>query len=163
MATDPNLRGVGGWLAFFLVTLGVINPLVLGYSAYQLVGDPDIAATFGDLWPTLRNAELGLTAVIIAICWFACWRFLKVFNWTTVRIGIASLWAIAPLAVFAEAFLVSRITGLDYGTVMAEAGGPEMIRPFVYATVWTIYLLRSQRVRNTYGEGQSAAASDVFQ
>jgi hypothetical protein len=70
---------------------------------------------------------------------------------------------IAPLAVFGEVFMVSRIVGLEFGALVAQSSGPELVRPFGYATVWTIYLLRSKRVRNTYGEGQGEAVGQVFE
>lgn len=163
MAThDPNLKGVGGWLAFFLVTLGVINPLVFTVTGYQALSDPQLPAAYGDAWPALRNAEIALSAFIIAICWFASWRFLKVFNWTTVWIGVATLWTLAPVTVFGEILLVSRIAGIEYGELLAASTGPEMVRPFGYATVWTLYLLLSKRVRNTYGAGQGETVDEVF-
>lgn len=168
MATDdPDLRGVGGWLAFFLVTLGVFSPLFLAVTGYQALSDPQLSTAYGDAWPTLRNAEIALMGVIVAISWFACWRFLNVFNWTTVWIGVATIWTALLLNSLGEALIVSMITGIEFGTVltaaMGESNAGEEIRPFVYATVWTLYLLRSQRVRNTYGPGQGEAVGEVFQ
>ena len=159
---DPSLRGVGGWLAFFLVTLGIFTPLAFIVTGYQVLADPQVAVAYGDVWPTLRNAEIAFIAFVLAILWFACWRFLNVFNWTTVRIGIATLWVLAPLNVFGETFLVSRIAGLDFNELLAETPGPDMVRPFIYATIWTAYLLHSQRVRNTYGGGADESVGEVF-
>jgi predicted membrane protein len=153
---NGDVRGVGGWLAFFLVTLGIINPLIIAVTGYQTLSDPQVAAAYGDSWPTLFNAELALIGVIVAMCWFACWRFLNRFNGTTVTIGLVTLWALAILTVFGEAFMVSQIAGIDFGELMGALAGPELIRPFIYATIWSLYLLISKRVKNTYRGGEAA-------
>ena len=163
---DPDLRGDGGWLAFFLLTLGVFSPLFLAVTGYQTLADPALPAAYGDVWPTLRNAEIALIAVMLLISWFACWRFLQVFNWMTVRIGIAALWAVLLLNTFGEPLMVSMITGLDLGivvdAVLGESALVEEIRPFFYSAIWTAYLLRSQRVRNTYGANADESVGEVF-
>lgn len=160
---DPDLRGVGGWLAFFLVTLGIVNPLTLAVTGYQTLGNPEIAAAYGDIWPTLRNAELGIMVLLVGVCWYSCWRFLNLFNRTTVWIGIAALWTLALVTVFGEPYAVSVIAGLDFGELLTSATGAENVRPFGYATIWTLYLLRSKRVRSTYGPEQGEAVGEVFE
>ena len=163
MAYGDGDRGVGGWLAFFLVTLGIFGPLALAVSGYLTLSDPTLPLAYGDAWPTLLSAEIGLILTLLAISWFAVWRFLKKFNWTTVRIGIASLWTLSILSVFGEAALVSVIAGLDLGTLMPASAIPEMVRPFGYSTIWTLYLLLSKRVRATYGDVPVGEVEEVFQ
>jgi hypothetical protein len=164
MAYADGDRGVGGWLAFFLVTLGIIGPLVFLATGYAALSDPAMPIAYGSVWPTLLTAEIILIAVILALNWFVVWRFLRVFNWTSVRIGIAALWILAPLSVFGEALLVSWIARIDFALLLEMSSSAEQFRPFVYATVWTLYLLLSKRVRNTYsGTADEEVMTEVFQ
>jgi hypothetical protein len=164
MAYGEGDRGVGGWLAFFLVTLGIIGPIFFIVTGYIALSDPSMPLAYGDVWPSLLTAEIILMMTVVAISWFAAWRLLKVFNWTSVRIAIASLWALAFLTVFGEALIVSTISGLELGMLLDVSAGPELVRPFIYATVWTLYLLLSKRVRNTYsGLADEKGVTEVFQ
>jgi hypothetical protein len=162
MAYGDGDRGVGGWLTFFLVTLGIFTPgasIILTWLSFQ---DPDAAAAYR-MYPGLASASLALTAALIAACWFACWRFLRVFNWQTVRIGIFTLVGIATLAIVGEPIIVSAVTGMPFGELLTLLG-PEQFRPVVYATIWSLYLLLSKRVRNTYsGTADEEVMTGVFQ
>ena len=162
MAFDDELKGVGGWLAFFLVTLGVITPGVSIFMTLRSFNDPQLAYLPEGLVQTLTTIDLATLAVAVALCWFATYRFLKLFNWTTVKIGIATLWALAFINVLAVPLLVSWSTGLPMGIVF-ESGGPQLIiRPLIYAGIWTAYLLKSVRVRNTYGQQLDEDTAEVF-
>lgn len=162
MAYGDGDRGVGGWLAFFLVTLGIFTPLATIIGVAVALNDPAAAAVLGPAWTSLRNGEIVLTVLTVGLCWFACWRFLSVFNWTTVKIGIATLWSLVALSVIGEPLVVSMVTGIDLGLLMREMGF-DLIRPFFYGTIWTLYLLKSMRVRNTYsGEAVREEMAEVF-
>lgn len=142
-------EGVGGWLAFFLVTLGVITPAFLIFTTVRDFSDPLLELAYGETLGTLKLAIWGITIGTCLIAWFAVYRMLRVFNWTSVIITIASLWLIALLNTFIGSWLIATIAGLPLGDFLKELNF-ELIRPFIYAGIWTAYLLISRRVDNTY-------------
>lgn len=162
MAYGDGDRGVGGWLAFFLITLGVITPGASIIVTLLSFNDPDTLLAY-EMYPSLVWTQIAMTTVLMAACWFACWRFLKVFNRATVRIGIGTVLFLTLLSILVEPMVVSAITGIRFGEI-AGAMGPELFRPIVYAAIWTTYLLVSKRVQNTYsGLRSEEELSEVFQ
>jgi hypothetical protein len=150
MYDDRTLVGVGGWLAFFVISLAVLTPLALiGGTAANLYGDPAVAAAYGDNWTALQAFEWTLSLLIVALAWYLSWRLMKVEVWQTVRIVIAGIWVIGVGGVVAEAIGVWLIGGISLDLALG-AVAPELIRPFIYSAIWTTYFLRSQRVANTY-------------
>lgn len=142
-------EGVGGWLAFFLVTLGVFTPGLLIFTTIREFSDPLLALAYGETLGTLKLAVWGLAIGTCLIAWFAVYRMLRVFNWTSVMITIGTLWLIALLNTFVGAWLIATIAGLPLGDFLKELN-IGLVRPFIYAGIWTAYLLISRRVANTY-------------
>ena len=150
MYDDRTLVGVGGWLAFFVISLAVLTPLaMIGGTAANLYGDSAIAAAYGDRWTALQIFEWALSLLIIALAWYMAWRLMKVEVWQTVRIVIAGIWLLGIGSVILETLGVWLIGGLSLDLALG-AIGPELIRPFIYGAIWTTYFLRSRRVANTY-------------
>jgi hypothetical protein len=147
MSDYDELRGVEGWLMFFLVTLAVLTPVFLIIGAFIQWED---ASTAYRIYPGLGAVDIGSAALIVILAWFAAYRLTAVFNRTSVHITISILWIIALIYVLVQPILVGAVTGLSVGDVLSAAG-PEQFRPLGYATIWTAYLLTSKRVRNTYG------------
>ncbi len=50
---ERSLHGVGGWLAFFILTLGLFTPLRIFFNIAVLLGDDETAAAYGPDWPLL--------------------------------------------------------------------------------------------------------------
>jgi hypothetical protein len=162
---SAQVRGVGGWLAFFLVTLGVFTPLRAMLLLFQISTNPQIAESFGERWPAVRIVYWSLNGTIIAIAWFIAWRLIAVQRWTSVRMAVAGLWAIAILPNIVELVAISLITGVSIGTLLAS-GGFSLFQPLIYSAVWTAYLLQSARVWNTYAlddEDDGGGLADVFE
>ena len=157
---SPELRGVGGWLAFFLVTLGVFTPLSAVVLLFQIFTSPEIVASFGTYWPSIRTCYLVLNGAIVAIAWFVAWRLIFVQRWTSVRIAIAGLWAIGLLPNLVELIAISMITGVPLGTLLNN-GGYQLFQPLIYSAIWTAYLLQSARVWNTYPRDDADDGEDL--
>ena len=135
-----------GWLAFFLVTLGVLSPLNAGFALFQTVTAPSL---MGDQWSAIRTIYMIGNGSIIVIAWFITWRLLRVRTWQSVRIAVAGL---CVVAIFPHAFEIiagSVVTGASIGSLVA-GWGYRLFQPLIYSTIWTAYLLRSERVANTY-------------
>ncbi|MDF7777741.1 DUF2569 family protein [Sphingomonas sp. AOB5] len=149
MSYTDGPRGVGGWLAFFLVTLGLFGPALEILNTVVQLTNPDIARAYGTRWPSVRIAALVLSGTSILISWFVVGRFLLVRNWRTVRMGIAGLWLQCLINVLVAPLAIAILGGISVQTLFA-AMAPSLIRPIAYGTIWTAYLLRSKRVANTY-------------
>jgi hypothetical protein len=157
---DRYLRGVGGWLAFLVIVLAVLTPLRVLVSTLQLYGDPEIAAAFGSRWALIQAIEIGLSVATVLFSWYLAWRLNAVEVWRTVQIVIAGLWILSLGTLALEVLAVSLIGGLPLGA-MVEATMFEVVRGFVFAGIWTAYLLKSRRVANTYADRQEDVA-EVF-
>lgn len=155
-----DLVGVGGWLLFFVIALAVFSPIRAVVEVASLSADPAIAEAYGDAWPTIEAAEWVLVAVSVVAVWFIAWRLVYVRNRRTVQIAIAGLWIVGVGVMFSEYLLIALLAGIPLSFVL-EGMTPEIVRPFVFGTVWTLYFLRSRRVDNTY-RGLGSEAAHVF-
>lgn len=164
MAYRDGPRGIGGWLAFFLVTLGVFAPLRIAFTAYGLFSDPRIAQAYGDRWPMLATVEIILILLNLAALAFLLWRFFMRRTWQSVRIGIAGIWLVPIVVTILETLAVTLIGGIPAGALLGQMM-PDMAQMLIYSTVWTAYLLRSVRVANTYPREDEAGEglAEVFE
>lgn len=166
MARDSQIEGIGGWLAFFLVTLGLVTPISVLVTTGLTTGADDVAPEFLSVWPRVVAMEWALAAITALACWFALYRFLRVRNWQTVRIGVGTLILITFIAVIVEPLLTAAMLGVPLGQVF-QAAGTAIVRPLVYCGLWSAYLLNSKRVANTYRLAPLAddteALSEVFE
>ena len=158
-----ELVGIGGWLATFIVIMAVISPVrVLVTTWANLYGDPSVAAAYAETWRAIEAYEWTLATVVVAISWFLVWRLVKVRAWKTVKLVIAGIWALAiglQLAEFLGVALIGRVSV----ELVLPALFPGVLQPIVFCTIWTAYLLRSERVANTYPRhGDAEQVAGVF-
>jgi hypothetical protein len=144
------LTGVHGWLAFFIISLGILTPIstLIGISV-DLYGDPATSAAYGTNWPIAQAGEWTVAALAIFGCWYLSWRLLTKQVWKTIRIVIPGLWAMAFLPQSILILFVGALLPLPFEQLLA-LWGMQLIKPTIYATIWTAYFLRSERVANTY-------------
>jgi hypothetical protein len=153
--------GVGGWLGFFVVALGLFSP---GAGLVQMLGlysDPTIADAFGSSWTLVQIAEWTLFALSVAACWYLVWRLFNVQTRSTVSVVIAGIWLISVGGVIVEFVIVSLASAIPFSTLLA-AGGAETVRPLVFCAIWTAYFLVSKRVANTYRDEPEEGLAEVF-
>jgi hypothetical protein len=165
MAYDSRaLTGVNCWLAFFVLTLAVFAPLgVLTNRFADLFGSPATAAAFGDRWVVMQAASGSIGAATIALSWYMAWRLMKVQQWQTVRIVIGGLFVIAIVPSLLDIIAVSIIARMPLSRI-ADLVDVQTVRPLIYAAVWTAYLLRSERVANTYDRyADETELAEVFE
>jgi len=159
---DDELKGVKGWLLTFVIIMTVVSPLaVLVLTIRDLYGDPLIQSAYGELWGSIEMFEWTHTIILILCGWFVGWRLVVIHNWTSVRIAIAGIWLLAVGGTLTELLGVSLIAGIPFGTLLGASVGPSLFRPLVFCTIWTAYLLKSERVANTYRDPGEQA--EVFE
>ena len=151
---DPSVKparvGVGGWLGFLAISLVVLGPLVtVAMTAAEISNlkslNPDAAAT-----PQWSNAVAVSWATVIAysaISIFAGYRLFKHHVWRTVPIVIACMWIAGPGVGILSLMAMDDMSG---GNVTAGDVGAGLGKSIVSCFGWTLYLLLSRRVKNTY-------------
>ena len=145
---DRTLVGIGGWLAFFVIIMAVFTPLATVLNLVELT-QPGTAAVFGDRLGAIMGFEIALGLANVLGAWFLVWRLVKVERWQTVRIVIAGIWILGVGLAVVELLLLSFVGGI--GTeIVIQGGAIVVIRPVIFATLWTAYFLKSERVANTY-------------
>lgn len=131
-----QLRGIGGWLLFFLLTFAVFTPLRATIEMLvEIRGstDPDLVTR---LWIFL--------GVYLVFTWAVTAWFVLVRKPSSVWLVIVVMWL--------EALGGAALLILEGAAGLAAMGA---ITAFVYPTIWTAYLLKSGRVANTYRRGPS--------
>jgi hypothetical protein len=151
--SQPELKGVGGWLAWMVFGMCVLGPLV----SLEVIGElanleflhPRLVSVKG--WQEYKSLII-LIQVISAIVLFggggALW---KRHQLDSVYIAIASLWLAnlgAALARYAALTNMIPQFKLESGALTQS-----IVKCVLVAGVWTLYLLFSRRVSNTYANG----------
>jgi hypothetical protein len=143
------LRGVGGWLLFFCISLTMLSPLI---TLYRLLSAFGPVLRVSGTYPGLLVVTIIDTVLSVGLMAFSIFA------------GI-SLWRVAPKAVsIAKAYLISLLVysvlviplvflaGLPSraNAVMFQEGLIGLLRSFGYVAIWLSYLSKSKRVAATY-------------
>lgn len=160
-ATDPlkknkeelskNLKGVGGWLLFFCITLTILGPLSgISYlynnwylaqsSIFELVPGLELSIWLG----SISICTLVIYGIIIGVkIWNGiengkslALKYLKIKLTTVVTLEIITL-----LMLISESSIMSIFIELTLMVIFSE---------LVFFGVWFSYFKKSQRVKNTY-------------
>ncbi len=150
---DNGPHGVGGWLALLVAGMVVMGPLL------------GIGGTLGEFAAAERQYP--------ALAQVAAWSSFKTVQWIAVLIfcaisvygglGLATkrtpdavtkaklvLWFNYPISVVVTAMIVPATMLPGSGKVAAMAI-PSLVASLIAVAIWTAYLNRSKRVKNTYG------------
>lgn len=130
------ISGVGGWLLFLTISLLAFGPLL---NAVRLADELEIAQAGQPLTKHSSSVVLaawGYFAFYAVLSVFAGYRLSKFFNPATIPIVITCIWLPIILG-----FSVTIFSGSVDGSIF---------RSILWASIWTAYLLRSKRVKNTY-------------
>jgi hypothetical protein len=121
VAPQAPPRPLGGWLAFLAITLALGGSMSVVFAIIGL-DEGDLKLVAWHLFAGLIPSATGLYAVVRSRRWF-------------VPFFVSFLW----IQYVAEMFF------------MIESQGPRsgMVGAGIYATIWTIYLFKSKRVKET--------------
>ncbi|MDP9413322.1 MAG: DUF2569 domain-containing protein [Pseudomonadota bacterium] len=143
--TDKRLEGVGGWLAFLVIGLLVLTPL-RGLSAFgqlSLLADNEGV----NLPQMVYNIEVLKIALQVALAAAAGAKLYGSRHINTVPFVIVLLWLAGPILNALDFIAVSWL--LHEQVVNGQRVGA-MTASVLWAALWTVYLLQSKRVQNTY-------------
>ncbi|MEI6258748.1 MAG: DUF2569 family protein [Deltaproteobacteria bacterium] len=160
---DPNGRmnktkikklvGVHGWLLFLVVSMMVLGPLMgVGNIASDFFTverqNPSLASS--DVWRTFTTAIMWVFAGFSAISFYGGWGLTQVNSQSAVMRAKVILWITGPVSSLVLWLMVPFLVFDNY------AVDAQFVRSFistlVSASIWTLYLSKSKRVHNTYGE-----------
>lgn len=154
-----ELRGVSGWLAFLVVSLLVLTPLFGTARTYGAIASteqlyPQLVGTA--IWSQIKTATWLFFAAQAGLLFSAGWRLAYRFVPGSVRYAIAMLWIAGPTLTLLSLVVIGAISGAN---VFAQPEGGQALGGvfggIISAGLWTAYLIRSRRVRNTYYESDS--------
>lgn len=156
MKANSYVSGIGGWLAFLIASLMVISPLLGFGNLYGTFSDvktmqPILAAS--PEWLRYKAGTWFIFALFAAISYAAGYRLWKIRTPESVRFAVAAIWLVGPVAQICHAgwSAVALGQGIAANGLASTVG--EVAGSCIIATFWTLYLLRSTRVHNTYAMG----------
>ena len=150
-ASEPY--GVRGWLALLVIGMMILGPLM---GAGRINSDilmvehqyPHITSL--PQWTTYKSTTWWAFLIVVAISFYGGLGLVRGRVWSVVTRAKQILWITGPLALIVMAVIIPLSV---FGKT--EAVSPEFIGAFIAslisAGIWTAYLSKSKRVRNTYG------------
>jgi hypothetical protein len=154
MSQSDELKGIGGWLLFLILSLGVIGPI---YGVYDGLGNfreaelqnPELVTLTG--WRHYEIASWSIYALICILRITAATQLAFARSWNSVPFAIAVMLLCPVLLAVGDFVLMTLFLGTTVATSAATTVLADFGKQLFYAGLWTWYLLRSVRVRNTYG------------
>lgn len=147
-----KLRGVGGWLAFLIFSLMILSPLLsLGRLEIELTTAERLYPYLSrrTSWSHYKIVSWGILAVAIVVSFAAGYRLWKSHRPETIKFTIWSLWLIWLIPLFID--LIAGILILNASLAVTAPGYLKVIiSSTIGAGLWTWYLKKSVRVKNTY-------------
>jgi hypothetical protein len=145
-------RGVRGWLLLLVAAMMVLGPL---HGIGRIHQDISMAEsqypglTSLEEWAALKSATWLTFFCVAALSFYGGWGLASGNNWSVVKRAKAILWITGPVASIVMGVLIPLMTfGVD---AVDPRFIPLLIAAMAGPAIWTAYLSRSKRVRNTYG------------
>lgn len=147
--SKAQLKGVGGWLLFLILSLSIFSPLV---TLYNLVTGYEQSSRYFDRLPallTIERIDILLSTVLMCLSIYA-----GILLWTirpnAVKVAKSVLLLfIAYCVVIAIVVTVSGLPAQVAGFLVGYMV-PVFIQKVIFVVVWFSYLHKSRRVQATY-------------
>lgn len=145
------IAGVRGWLLLVAVML-VLGPVI---GAIRIGADflgaesryPVLQAL--PMWEDFKAAMWCAEAVIAALSLWAGWGLMRGAHWAVVRRAVLVVWVTGPVGTLVMGYAIPLLT-LGESSARQPLFIGSLFASLLGAGVWTAYLLKSRRVRNTY-------------
>lgn len=152
MDGKKELKGVGGWLAFLVISMGILSPLrtLGGYYRDVILTERANSLSGIPVWETYKWVVLALVVVSAVLFLLAAYRLWKQPVWRSVRFAIMAMWLACTGMDVIGMMVLYFVFGADFAKMVWYDGMGQVFQGMIYPAIWTIYLLKSKRVRNTY-------------
>ncbi|MFO1517400.1 MAG: DUF2569 family protein [Lysobacterales bacterium] len=151
---DMNeLRGVSGWLAFFVVALCALGPMFefnRNFMDYQQIesSNPELLSTAA--WVSYKQYAWAVFSSTVLLRWAAGFALTNRFVWSSVKFTIAVGLSVPVISSVGRYLAMSATFGPEAAARATETLSVQCIQGLFVMGVWSLYLLKSRRVRNTY-------------
>jgi hypothetical protein len=135
--SEPS--GIGGWLQFLIIALIFLGPLLNAVMTYvELQSAKDMEPPLSsDGFMLLQLISWSIFAAYCAISIGTGLLLQKRRKRSTIYIVVGLIWLLGPILNIGAAAIADAFDGSEG-------------RSIVFSVVWTAYLLRSKRIKNTY-------------
>lgn len=146
-------HGVGGWLALLVAGMLVLGPLLgvgrtYGEFASAELQFPGLAQVAE--WSSFKTVEWVATLIFCAISIYGGLGLAIKRTPDAVARAKLILWFNYPIAIVVNAIIIPAAMINDFGKETV-AVIPSILASLIALAIWTVYLNRSKRVKNTYG------------
>lgn len=149
--------GVGGWLLLLVMLMLVVSPLLsvaLTAEGFWSVEERYPALMSVPEYSILKAATWWIMLPCVAALAYGGWGLARGRSRSVVKRAKIILWLVGPVATVAIGIVV-RLTVTDntyarHPEFVAQLIG-HLLASTIIAVIWTAYLSKSKRVRNTYG------------
>ncbi len=152
LSANPDIRGIGGWLLLLILYLGLYIPVTGAWSLYRefiIVPQKMPILEANPLWVQYRLMVWIVFGILCVLCFAAAYGLWRIKRPMTVQLAIGVLWLAGPFVPVMYAAIAASIFNMDF----SQALKPFLIGIFstsVQSAIWTGYLVKSVRVKNTY-------------
>ena len=146
--------GVGGWLLLLIVGMMLLGPLLgaarLGTDIWMAEQEYPALSSLNE-WATYKKAAWGIFLGAAGISFWGGLGLARDKEWSAVTGAQAVLWITGPASLVVLQGLLPIFIFGHAGTIDAQFVGA-LLSSIIAAAVWTAYLSKSTRVKNTFGQ-----------
>lgn len=151
--------GVGGWIALLIAGLMVLGPLL---TAGRLNSDilsaesayPNLLTVTA--WTNYKQAAWWCFGASAVFGIYAGWSLARKRNPSVPMLAIAAVWVLGPML---SLILSLVLPAIFFGApALSAQDWGQLLPPFITASLWTLYLLRSKRVKGLYNMPEKLGA-----
>lgn len=154
-ATAAHYDKVGGWLLFLCVSLTILNPLTLiAFGAYNFIS---MAPVF-DRFPVLAITSIVDAVLTVLVAGFSLYAGMSLWARRSGSVRLVRVFMLVGAAFTVLTPLLPLAAGLgsEFNRVVLESA-LQSWRGVFYFALWSTYLQRSKRVKETAGLQESPA------
>jgi len=153
-------KGVGGWLLLLVAGMLAIGPLLgaarVGSAMFFVEAQFPALKTMGE-WGAYKTVMWLAFFAFAALSVYGGWGLLRGKDWSMVGRAKTVLWLVGPGGSLVLGVLIPKMTLSESNIDGGVVGG--FIASVLSAAIWTAYLSKSKRVRNTYSD--PAVSGDI--
>jgi hypothetical protein len=155
---DHELKGVGGWLSLLVFILGIISPIRIVLTTGVSLNIPvDVEQSLGPNWAGYEIMCWVLAAIAASGAVYLAYRLKEVHSRSTVALVIKGLWILSFAPPLVDLLLSLVLFPHMSNALLDSTLAAELAKGLIFPTIWSLYLMKSVRVANTYVDDETDA------